>query len=141
LSTRILVIIAALLLMVGVAAGAFGAHGLRAHVSADMLTVWQTAVLYQLIHALGLLALAALRPQLARGAATAGASFLLAGIVIFSGSLYVLVLTGTRAIGVITPVGGVCFLIGWLLVALAALRAPRAEAVNPDACTGARPHA
>lgn len=120
--TRTLVIAASLLLMLGVGTGAFGAHGLRAHVGPNMLAVWQTAVLYQLVHALGLLGLAALRPHLHAGLASAAAAFLLAGVVLFSGSLYALVLIGTRGIGAITPVGGVCFMIGWLLVALAAWR-------------------
>lgn len=120
--TRTLVIIAALLLMLGVGTGAFGAHGLKAHVGPGQLAVWQTAVLYQFVHALGLLGVAALRPQLQARLATAAAAFMLAGIVIFSGSLYALVLTGTRMLGAITPVGGVCFMAAWLLLALAAWR-------------------
>ncbi len=122
--TQTLIITAALLLMTGVATGAFGAHGLKAHVGADMLATWHTAVLYQLTHALGLLALAGLQPHLNRRLASAAALFLLVGILIFSGSLYVLVLSGIRMLGAITPIGGVCFIIGWLLVALAAWRAP-----------------
>lgn len=110
--------------MTGVGAGAFGAHGLKVHVSPDLLAVWQTAVLYQLVHALGLLGVAALRPQLKREAGTAGILFLVAGVLIFSGSLYALVLSGVRAIGAVTPVGGVSFMIGWLLIAIAALRGP-----------------
>lgn len=125
MSTRTLVTAASLLLMLGVGTGAFGAHGLRAHVTPDMLAVWQTAVLYQLVHALGLLAIAALRPLLAARLASMAAGFLLVGIGVFSGSLYALVLTGIRGIGAITPIGGVCFMIGWLLLAAAALRAPR----------------
>ena len=120
--TRTTIIAAALLLMLGVGTGAFGAHGLKAHVSSDMLAVWQTAVLYQLIHALGLLGLAALAPGLAPRLASAAASFLLAGVLIFSGSLYALVLTDIRMLGAITPIGGVSFMIGWLLLALAAVR-------------------
>ncbi len=125
MSTRTLVTAASLLLMLGVGTGAFGAHGLRAHVTPDMLAVWQTAVLYQLVHALGLLAIAALRPLLAARLASMAAGFLLVGIGIFSGSLYALVLTGIRGIGAITPIGGVSFMIGWLLLAAAALSAPR----------------
>lgn len=120
--TRTIVIAAALLLMLGVGTGAFGAHGLRAHVGPNMLAVWQTAVLYQLVHALGLLGLAALRPQLHPGLASTSAWFLLGGVALFSGSLYALVLLGTRSIGMITPIGGVSFMIGWLLLALAAWR-------------------
>lgn len=125
MSTRTLVTAASLLLMLGVGTGAFGAHGLRAHVTPNMLAIWQTAVMYQLVHALGLLAIAALRPLLAARLASMAAGFLLVGIGIFSGSLYALVLTGIRGIGAITPIGGVCFMIGWLLLAAAALRAPR----------------
>lgn len=120
--TRTLVITASVLLMLGVGTGAFGAHGLRAHVGPDMLAVWQTAVLYQLVHALGLLGVAALRPRLHTALATAAAAFLLIGILIFSGSLYALVLSGVRMMGAITPIGGVSFMAGWLLLALAALR-------------------
>ncbi|NLC37460.1 MAG: DUF423 domain-containing protein [Alcaligenaceae bacterium] len=108
--------------MLGVGTGAFGAHGLRAHVGPNMLAVWQTAVLYQLVHALGLLGLAALHPRLHARLASAAALFLLAGILIFSGSLYTLVLSGIRMVGAITPIGGVSFMIGWLLLALAAAR-------------------
>ena len=123
--TRTSIIAASLLLMLGVGTGAFGAHGLKAYVTADMLAVWQTAVLYQLVHALGLLGVAALRPRLAPRLASAATAFLLAGILIFSGSLYALVLSGVSMIGAITPIGGVCFMIGWLLLALAALRGGR----------------
>jgi len=108
--------------MMGVGTGAFGAHGLRAHVGPELLGVWQTAVLYQLVHALGLLGLAALAPRLHHKLASSSALFLLAGIVIFSGSLYALVLSGVRMLGAITPIGGVSFMVGWLLLALAAAR-------------------
>ena len=123
--TRLIIVIASLLLMLGVGTGAFGAHGLKAHVTADMLVVWQTAVLYQFVHALGLLGIAALRPRLCQRLSSAAAVFLLAGILIFSGSLYVLVLSGLRMAGAVTPLGGVAFMIGWLLLALAALRGGR----------------
>lgn len=120
--TRSIVTCAAIALMLGVGTGAFGAHGLRAHVSPGLLEVWHTAVLYQFVHALGLLGIAAMQPRLHARLASAGAAFLLAGILIFSGSLYALVLSGVRLIGAITPIGGVSFMIGWLLLALAALR-------------------
>lgn len=110
------------MLMLGVGTGAFGAHGLRAHVAPDMLSVWQTAVLYQVFHALGLLGVAALRPRLHTKLASAASLFILAGILIFSGSLYALVLSGVRVIGAITPVGGVSFMIGWVIMAIAAAR-------------------
>src|SRR5262245_54409408 len=96
----------ALLAGLGVAAGAFGAHGLRARLTPDMLAIFETAVRYQMYHALALLAVgwaAARWPD--RGVALAGWLFV-AGIVVFSGSLYVLALTGTRWLGAVTPLGG-----------------------------------
>lgn len=104
---------------VGVALGAFGAHALRARLSADHLAVFETGVRYQLLHALGLVLVGVLigrRP--ARLTTAAGWCFTL-GIVLFSGSLYVLSITGTTAVGVVTPLGGLCFLAGWACLALA----------------------
>lgn len=104
-------------MFIAVAAGAFGAHALKTILSADMLAIWQTAVLYQMVHSLGLLAIGIwLRQQehhLLRRAAWA----MLLGIVLFSGSLYALALTGIRLLGAVTPVGGVAFLAGWALLA------------------------
>jgi uncharacterized membrane protein YgdD (TMEM256/DUF423 family) len=91
-----------------VACGAFGAHALRARLDADLLAVWRTAVEYHFYHALGIYA--SLRP--ARALDVAGMCFA-AGIVLFSGSLYALTLTGVRALGAITPIGGLLFLAGW----------------------------
>jgi uncharacterized membrane protein YgdD (TMEM256/DUF423 family) len=105
--------------LLGVAAGAFGAHGLRARVSAELLTVFETAVRYQMYHALGLLAVAWLLSQAeSRSAVVAGWLFC-TGILIFSGSLYVLVLSGVRWWGAVTPIGGVAFLAGWGFLAWA----------------------
>ena len=108
-----------------VAAGAFGAHGLQGKLDAAALQVFETAARYHMYHALamGLAAVLARPPRLA-GAATAAALFLV-GIVLFSGSLYVLALTGQRWLGMITPVGGVAFLAGWAMLAYAALRKSR----------------
>ena len=122
MTERTLILWGALSLLAGVAAGAFGAHGLRQVVSPDMLAVWQTAVLYQMVHGLGLLALAALQGRLAAGPARWAGRFMVAGILIFSGSLYVLVLSGIKVLGAITPIGGVCFIVAWALLALAAWR-------------------
>lgn len=110
-----------LLMLVGVALGAFGAHGLKDTLSAESKQVYQTAVLYQLVHGLALLAvgwLATIRPgeHLVR---TAGGLFAL-GIALFSGSLYLLAMTGNRKLGLITPFGGLAFLAGWLCLALSA---------------------
>jgi uncharacterized membrane protein YgdD (TMEM256/DUF423 family) len=105
----------------GVALGAFGAHGLKNKVAPDMLNVWETGVLYHLIHALGLILvgiLCSLMPDvpLVRNAGWS----ILVGTILFSGSLYILVLTGVKPLGMITPLGGVAFLVGWLLLAIAA---------------------
>ena len=107
-----------------VAAGAFGAHGLRAHVAPEMLAVFETGARYQMYHALALLACGTLAGQGHRTTA-AGWSFV-AGILLFSGSLYLMTWTGLRWLGAVTPFGGVAFLIGWLLLAIAAGRRPRA---------------
>lgn len=122
MSVRSLVITAALCLMVGVGAGAFGAHALKRVLSTDMLQVWQTAVLYQLIHGLGILAIAALAARFGSPLLSWSGSIMFAGIILFSGSLYVLALTGTKWLGAVTPLGGVLFIIAWALVALAAWR-------------------
>jgi len=106
-------------MLLAVALGAFGAHGLKSRVSAEMLAVWQTAVLYHLVHALGLLLVGLLALHLPVRAA---GWTLLVGIVLFSGSLYLMVLTGIRPLGMVTPLGGVAYLAGWLLLALAALK-------------------
>lgn len=114
------VVAGALFLLTGVAAGAFGAHALKHIVTPDMLAIWQTAVLYQLIHGVGLLVIAAMRPHYPSRFLTYAGLFLLAGILIFSGSLYALVLTDIRWLGAITPIGGVSFMLGWALVAWSA---------------------
>lgn len=105
---------------VGVGLGAFGAHGLRGRLSPEMLAVFETGVRYQMYHALALLATAALMTRAdGRAVVVAGWSFT-AGILIFSGSLYALALTGVTILGAVTPIGGVAFLIGWLALAVAA---------------------
>lgn len=115
---KLFVILGSLNLFLGVALGAFGAHALRARVPSEMLTVWHTAVEYQFVHALGLLAVGLVLPRLTATGVVAGAGWLmLAGIVVFSGSLYGLVLTGARWLGAVTPFGGVLFLLAWLLLA------------------------
>ena len=116
---RIFVMLGSANMFLAVALGAFGAHGLKSRVSAEMLAVWQTAVLYHLAHALGLLLVGLLALHLPVKAA---GWTLFTGIVLFSGSLYLMVLTGFRPLGIITPLGGVAFLAGWLLLALAALK-------------------
>jgi len=114
--------IGALLAGVAVAAGAFGAHGLEDQVSTDRLATFQTGVAYHMYHALGLLAVAWAAGQ-GWGAAAHWAGFcFVAGIALFSGSLYVLVLTDTPWLGAVTPFGGVAFIVGWALLAWGALQ-------------------
>ncbi len=109
------------LMFLGVALGAFGAHGLKDTLSAEARPVYQTAVLYHLIHGLALLAagwLATLKPN-SPIVRQAGWAFVI-GIVLFSGSLYALSLTGIKKLGIVTPFGGLAFLVGWLFLALSA---------------------
>lgn len=103
-----------------VALGAFGAHGLRDRLSPADLDTFDTGARYQMYHALALLAVAWLADRApSRAAATAGWAFLI-GILVFSGSLYLLTLGGLRWMGAVAPLGGVSFLIGWAALALAA---------------------
>jgi len=105
-----------------VAAGAFAAHGLQARLDPHALQVFETGARYHMYHALAIgLAAFAIRDVAATPAAIA-AGFFLAGILLFSGSLYLLALTGMRVLGIVTPFGGVCFLIGWGFLAFAATR-------------------
>ena len=105
--------------LVAVAAGAFGAHALRTRLSAELLAVFETAARYQMFHALALLAVALLAARAPSSAASAAGWLFAAGVVLFSGSLYALALTGIRVLGAVTPLGGVCFLAGWVALALA----------------------
>ena len=119
--------LAALMGALAVVMGAFAAHGLQAMLSERMLAVFETGARYHLLHALamGLAALAA-RGRAARLASLAAALFL-AGTLLFSGSLYVLAFTGVTALGMITPLGGLSFVAGWIALALAALKLDTAE--------------
>tara|TARA_Y100000780_G_C13531851_1_gene358000 strand:+ start:236 stop:607 length:372 start_codon:yes stop_codon:yes gene_type:complete len=107
----------------GVILGAFGAHGLRARLSPEMLVVFETGVRYHLIHALGLLAVAWAASRWPGSYVSIAGYLFVAGIFIFSGSLYVLAITGIRWLGAITPIGGVCLIVGWGLLAVGVLRA------------------
>lgn len=112
---RGLVLIGAFGGLLSVALGAFAAHGLRTRLSPEMLSVFQTGVQYQFYHSLALLMVGAMAAQgLSVPGMRCSALLFAAGIVIFSGSLYVLALTGIKWLGAITPIGGVCFLAGWL---------------------------
>jgi uncharacterized membrane protein YgdD (TMEM256/DUF423 family) len=124
-SLRIFALLGAVFGFLGVAAGAFGAHALRESLPAERLQVFETAARYQMFHALALLVvgLAPFGPG-AAAAAWAGRLFV-AGIVLFSGSLYVLALSGVRGWGAVTPFGGVAYLAGWAALAVALVRAGR----------------
>ena len=113
--------IGALMGGVGVAIGAFGAHGLRGRLSPDMLAVFETGVRYHMYHALGIILVAVVMGRMSGWLIqTAGWCFV-AGIVLFSGSLYALALSGVTVLGAITPIGGVAFLAGWACLAFAAI--------------------
>jgi uncharacterized membrane protein YgdD (TMEM256/DUF423 family) len=118
---KIFILIGSLNAFLGVALGAFGAHGLKSRVAPEMLIVWQTGVQYHLVHALALLLIGILCHLMPEPALVRSAGWLImVGIVLFSGSLYVMVLSGVKALGIITPLGGVAFLVGWLLLIIAA---------------------
>ncbi|TKJ66661.1 DUF423 domain-containing protein [Pseudomonas viridiflava] len=119
---RSFLMLAAFFGFTGVALGAFAAHGLKGRLTAEYLTIFQTGVLYQLVHALALLGVAVLAAQLPGRLVTwAGISFAI-GILLFSGSLYALTLSGISKLGIITPFGGLAFLFGWATLGLAAWR-------------------
>ncbi|MFJ3367796.1 DUF423 domain-containing protein [Pseudomonas sp. NPDC086251] len=106
----------------GVALGAFAAHGLKSRLTPEYLAIFHTGVTYQLVHTLALLGVALLAAQIPGRLITwAGASFAI-GILLFSGSLYLLTMTGVSKLGIVTPFGGLAFLIGWLCLGLAAWR-------------------
>ena len=124
MTSRVALLIAALALFVAVAAGAFGAHTLAKQVGTERLAVWQTAVEYHAWHGLAIFGIGLLmRTSPALHGLAVAAGLFLAGIVMFSGSLYLLAVTGVTGLGFVTPVGGVAFLAGWAMLAWAVLRA------------------
>ena len=102
----------------GVAAGAFGAHALKQRLSTELLQVFETGVRYQMYHAFGLILVALAMDRWPNNTLQIAGWLFLAGIVLFSGSLYALCLSGIRALGAVTPIGGLCFLGGWAFLAL-----------------------
>jgi uncharacterized membrane protein YgdD (TMEM256/DUF423 family) len=120
---NLFIILAAINGFLAVALGAFGAHGLEGKVSERMIEIWKTGVTYQMFHAGGLFVVALLMERFSSTGllSSAGWSFLI-GIVLFSGSLYILTLSGVKILGAITPLGGVAFLIGWVLIIVAAVK-------------------
>ena len=121
---KLFVAVGAAMAALAVVLGAFGAHALKARLPADMLEVYHTAVQYHFWHALGILAVGLALQLLPEAGWLRTAGWLLtAGIVLFCGSLYFLALTGSKWLGAVTPLGGVAFILGWLALAVAALRA------------------
>ncbi|WP_339477593.1 DUF423 domain-containing protein [Pseudomonas sp. RL_5y_Pfl2_73] len=119
---RSFLMLAAFFGFTGVALGAFAAHGLKGRLSTEYLAIFHTGVTYQLVHTLALLGVALLATHIPGRIVTwAGVSFVV-GILLFSGSLYLLTLTGISKLGIITPLGGVAFLIGWVCLGLTAWR-------------------
>lgn len=120
--------------LLSVAAGAFAAHGLRARLAPEALAVFETAARYQMYHALALIACGVAAPRLQPGPAAGAAGLFIVGIVLFSGSLYLVSLAGLRMLGIVTPFGGVAWLLAWALLAWAAVSRDRGP-------TGAQPTA
>ncbi len=119
---KIILSCAALSAMFSVVLGAFAAHGLKSKLSESLLTTFQTGVQYQMYHSLALILLAILYRQVPQSLLFYSAGFMFAGIILFSGSLYMLALTQLKWFGPITPIGGVCFIVGWALLIAAALK-------------------
>jgi uncharacterized membrane protein YgdD (TMEM256/DUF423 family) len=121
--SKLYVFLGSMTACLAVAMGAFGAHGLKDRLSSEMLVVYQTGVHYHMIHSIGLILVGIIANWMSKSALLSWSGrLLLVGIVFFSGSLYVLSLTGIRTFGAITPFGGVSFLAGWVLLAIASLR-------------------
>lgn len=121
-SERLFLALGAISAFVGVAAGAFGAHGLKSRLSAEMMVIFETGVRYQMYHAFALLFVAWASSRFPGSLLTTAGWLFVIGTILFSGSLYLLSLTETRWLGAITPLGGVAFLGGWLCLAWAALK-------------------
>ena len=126
MTSRHLVALGATMAGLAVAAGAFGAHALRARLAPGDFLVFETGARYQMYHGLALIAAGWVAERWPGPLGGAAGWCFVAGIVLFSGSLYALTLTGVRALGAITPIGGVCFLAGWGCLAVAVLRGTRA---------------
>lgn len=120
---RLLIAAGAISAFVGVGLGAFGAHGLRKRLDADMLAVFEVGVRYQLYHALALIGGGAAAGRLAPGPLQAAGILFVLGTLVFSGSLYILSMTGRKWLGAVTPLGGLALLAGWASLAWAALAA------------------
>jgi len=119
---RTFFVLGSLLAFLAVGLGAFGAHSLQGTFAPGMADVYETGVKYQFYHSLAMFAVAFALTQWPRSSAAIAGWLFLAGIILFSGSLYLLSITGTRTLGIITPFGGLAFLAGWLVLAWSAYR-------------------
>jgi uncharacterized membrane protein YgdD (TMEM256/DUF423 family) len=123
-TAKLFLVLGCVAALLAVALGAFGAHGLKARIAPELMPVYKTAVEYHFYHALGMILVGLAALHLPRSACLRGAGWsMLAGIVLFSGSLYLLSLTGFGWLGAITPLGGAAFLAAWVLFALAVVKA------------------
>ncbi|MFD1708689.1 DUF423 domain-containing protein [Siminovitchia sediminis] len=120
---KLFIIIGAINALLAVGLGAFGAHGLEGKVEPKYLDTWETAVKYQMYHALGIIAIGLLSGHVSASSLLNWSGWLmLIGIIIFSGSLYALTLSGIKILGAITPIGGVAFLVAWVLLIVFAVK-------------------
>lgn len=118
-----LLLLGSLNMLISVILGAFGAHALKKKISAEMSAVYQTGVQYQIAHGLALLGMGIISNGIVKSQLVHTAGwFLFAGIILFSGSLYVLSITGIKKLGAITPIGGLAFIVGWLLLIVAIIQ-------------------
>lgn len=125
--TRKLALYGAIFMALAVALGAFGAHGLKNVVSKEMLVIYHTGVEYQFYHALGLFCVAFVANFSERKKVSIAGYCMIFGIVVFSGSLYTMTFTGIKILGAITPIGGVAFIVGWILLAFEILKNSQKE--------------
>lgn len=120
--SKTILMTASVLLALAVAIGAFGAHGLKSHLSAEMIQIYKTGVEYHFYHGLGLLLIGVIAFSFPSEYLKWSAIFLTVGIILFSGSLYILSITGIKWLGAITPFGGLSFIAGWVLLFVAVLK-------------------
>ncbi len=120
--SKTILMTASVFLTLAVAIGAFGAHGLKSHISVDMMQVYKTGVEYHFYHALGLLMVGVLSMSMPSGYIKWSAILLSVGIILFSGSLYALATTGIKSLGAITPLGGLSFIAGWIMLIIAVVK-------------------
>ncbi|KAF6626162.1 MULTISPECIES: DUF423 domain-containing protein [Paenibacillus] len=120
---KILLLLGCIVMFLAVALGAFGAHALKKRLSVDMMSIFQTGIQYQIAHGLGLLLLGVLADNLVHSSLIVTAGWvMLVGILLFSGSLYALSISGVKKLGAITPIGGLAFLASWVIVIVAVVQ-------------------